>query len=51
MFKKLALVLVLGVSSMACRAQVHVQAVAATPIAEPAPVAAPPPAPEMPKVG
>jgi len=50
MFKKLALVLVLGISSMACRAQVRVQAVSDAPIAEPAPAPAPPP-PEQPKVG
>jgi OOP family OmpA-OmpF porin len=48
MFKKLALVLVLGISSMACRAQVRVEAVAPAPIAEPAPA---PPPPEQPKVG
>ena len=52
MFKKLALVLVLGVSSMACRAQVHVQAATPAPAPEPvAVVAPPPPAPEPPKVG
>ena len=51
MFKKLALVLVLGVSSMACRAQVHVQAAMPAPEPEPVAVVAPPPAPEQPKIG
>ncbi len=51
MFKKLALVLVLGVSSMACRAQVHVQAALPAPEPEPVAVIAPPPAPEQPKIG
>lgn len=47
--KKLGFVLALGVSMMACRAQVRVQAATATaPIAEPAPA---PPPPEQPKVG
>jgi outer membrane protein OmpA-like peptidoglycan-associated protein len=49
--KKLALVLVLGVSAMACRAQVRVHATAApaqAPIAEPAPA---PVVVEQPKVG
>ncbi len=50
MTKKLALVLVLGLSAMGCHAQVKVEAVAAPePVVEPAP----PPvmAPETPKVG
>jgi OOP family OmpA-OmpF porin len=47
--KKLAFVLVLGVSMLACRAQVRVQAATASePVAEPAPA---PPPPEQPKVG
>jgi len=45
--KKLALVMVLGISAMACRAQVRVETQARTqPIAEPAPEPPPPPAPE-----
>jgi outer membrane protein OmpA-like peptidoglycan-associated protein len=49
--KKLAFAVVLGMSMMACRAQVRVQAAAAPePVAAPAP-APPPPAPEPPKVG
>lgn len=49
--KKLAFAVVLGMSMMACRAQVRVQAAATPePIAAPAP-APPPPAPEPPKVG
>jgi OOP family OmpA-OmpF porin len=51
MFKKLALVFVLGVSTTACAAQVRVQTVADAPIAEPAPTPAPPPPPEQPMVG
>ena len=49
MTKKLALVFVLGMSAMACHAQVRVEAAAPPPVAEPAP--APAPAPEQPKVG
>jgi OOP family OmpA-OmpF porin len=49
--KKLAFAVMLGMSMMACRAQVRVQAAAAPePVAVPAP-APPPPAPEPPKVG
>jgi OmpA-OmpF porin, OOP family len=47
--KKLAFVVALGVSMMACHAQVRVQAATATePVVQPAPA---PPPPEQPKVG
>ncbi|MBX3189851.1 MAG: OmpA family protein [Labilithrix sp.] len=43
--KKLALVMVLGFSAMACRAQVKIQTTAQAPVAEPAPPPPPAPAP------
>jgi outer membrane protein OmpA-like peptidoglycan-associated protein len=50
--KKLASLLMLGGSMLACHAQVHLQALAAPePVVEPAPAPPAPPTPEQPKVG